>query len=290
LSFIFFILKRAEQRGVIIAKAHAIKSARYPALYEMLKTPPAARKALKNWKNEGKQAALEEASTSTPALEGVSDRPLIQDGQVAADENSGSQNTEAQNTAAGSRPRESAPVRNSSEPRTDSGDQMEAAPPFAALSTSMVVRGDTLASSLPPQYMTFSESLLQKTRRGKRLVVTCNLAKSYPNFHIECNYVYIDQHERVNLSQTDTRTSFAIISTKENIWAVATEKKGYNEDFIKGLVGDAEYARLEGDASGPVKGHSKSYGSSVVAKVAKKVTIPDGFDLGGIWCKAGGVL
>lgn len=136
--------------------------------------------------------------------------------------------------------------------------------------------------------MTFSEPVLEKTRRGSRLVVTCKLEKSYPNFHLQCEYLYVDEHERVNQSQRDTRMSFAIISTADNIWVVAMEQKGYNEDFVRGLVGDEEYARLERGVSGPVRGHDKRSGHSAVARVAKKIQIAEGFDLGGIWCKAAG--
>ncbi|KAL2201525.1 hypothetical protein P885DRAFT_26529 [Corynascus similis CBS 632.67] len=219
------------------AKACAIKSARYPVLYELLKTPPAARKSLRIWKKEGRQATTRDTPINTHMLEGVQVTP----------------------------------------------------PPGTGPSTALAVSSSTMPIRLlPPQHMTFSEPLLEKTWRGTRLVITCELEKSYPNFHIQCEYIYIDQFERVNLSQTETRISFATISTKENIWIVAIEQKGYNEDFIRGLVGDEEYAKLQEEVSGPVRGYDRCSSPSVVAEVAKKITIPQGFDLGGIWCEAAG--
>jgi hypothetical protein len=52
-------------------------------------------------------------------------------------------------------------------------------------------------------------------------------------------------------------------------------------------VGEAVYVRLDGDVSGPIRGYRRS--SDLAArKVAKKIEIPLGYDLGGIWCKAAG--
>ncbi|KAK4203936.1 hypothetical protein QBC40DRAFT_7766 [Triangularia verruculosa] len=224
------------------AKAYAIKTARYPVLYEMLKTPAAARRALESWKKAPMQAESGENSSETP---------------ITGDQDGG---------------------------ETASGHQ---AAPVSATSTALVTASGPHVMSLPPQHMTFSEPLLEKTRRGTRFVVTCELEKSYPNFHIQCEYIYINQQERVNRSQTDTRISLANISTKESLWVVAMEQTGYNEEFIRGLVGDEDYAKLN-NASGPVRGHDKGAGPSVVAKVAKKITFPEGYDLGNIWCKAVG--
>ncbi|AEO63817.1 uncharacterized protein THITE_48227 [Thermothielavioides terrestris NRRL 8126] len=207
------------------ATAHAIKSARYPVLYEKLKAPAAARRALKTWRKEGEQGAAQEAASNALALDNQV-RPAIGDGQ-------------------------------------------------------------TTSSELPPQHMTFSEPLLENKKRGRRLRITCTLEKSYPNFHIECEYTYIDESERVNGSRIDTRISCAVISTRENVWVVTFEQRGYNERFIKGFVGEAEYARLDGEISGPIKGYGKSSDLSTV-KMAKKIRIPEGYDLGGIWCEAAG--
>lgn len=134
--------------------------------------------------------------------------------------------------------------------------------------------------------MTFSKPILEMTWRGSRLRIACDLDQSYPNFHIECRYIYVDDSETINLSRTDMRLSLAAISTRENMWVLAMEKRGYNEAFIKGFVGAAEYDRLEKQRSGPVRGHQKS--TPVIAAVAKKIQIPDGFNLGGVWCKAAG--
>ncbi|KAK4647391.1 uncharacterized protein QC761_101130 [Podospora bellae-mahoneyi] len=211
------------------ATAYAIKTARYPVLYEMARTPAVARKALETWKRQPSQPSIPEGSN------------------------------------------------------TSTGGQGQAGP-----STAPVVRGATsITTALPPQHMAFSKPVLEKNRRGTRYVITCELEKAYPNFHIQCEYIYLNQQERVNHSWTDTRISLVNISTKENLWVVAMEQIGYNEAFIKGLVGDEEYAQL-GSVDGPVKGHDKYSGPSFVAKVAKKITIPEGYDLGNIWCKAAG--
>ncbi|KAL2138782.1 hypothetical protein VTI28DRAFT_6236 [Corynascus sepedonium] len=272
------------------AKACAIKSARYPVLYELLKTPPAARKSLRIWKKEGRQATTRDTPINTPMLEGVHNRPLIEDGQTVTNQNSGTMEIGAQHATEDARHQEPAAINVSDLSRTESGGQVQVTPPpGTGPSTALAVSSSTMpVRLLPPQHMTFSEPLLEKTWRGTRLVVTCELEKSYPNFHIQCEYIYIDQFERVNLSQTETRISFATISTKENIWIVAIEQKGYNEDFIRGLVGDEEYAKLQEEVSGPVRGYDRCSSPSVVAKVAKKITIPQGFDLGGIWCEARG--
>lgn len=134
--------------------------------------------------------------------------------------------------------------------------------------------------------MTFSEPLLQRKKRESHLLITCTLAKSYPNFHLQCEYLYLDKTEVVNSSQSDTRLSFATILTKENIWVVAMEQSGYNEMFIKGVVGEDEYARLDEEGSGPTEGYPIS--TETAAPVVKKIRVPAGYDLGGIWCKAVG--
>ncbi|KAK0669108.1 hypothetical protein QBC41DRAFT_275520 [Cercophora samala] len=213
------------------ATAYAIKTAQYPVLYELVKTPTTARKSLASWKSQFTRPSTQEGNTTT-----------------------GDQ-------------RPGAPLSNT-------------APP-----TTLVAGSATSPVTLPPQHMSFSEPLLEKTRRGSRFVVTCELEKAYPNFHIQCEYIYLNQQERTNQSQTDTRISLANIATKENLWVVAMEQIGYNEAFLRGLVGDEEYSKLD-RVSGPVKGHDKYSGPSIAAKVAKKIKIPEGYDLGNIWCQA----
>ncbi|GAB1317991.1 hypothetical protein MFIFM68171_08201 [Madurella fahalii] len=266
-----------------MSTAYAIKAARYPLLYEKLKAPAAARKALKIWKNkkDGKAAVVEETN----------DRLLIQDAQRAANDSPGpvddngtrrdgstTENIDLQVLAQNDRHR--------NEAARDSSEAGKIAAASAAPSTAMVVHRARPTGDLPAQHMTFSEPILEKTRRGSRLRISCSLEQSYPNFFIECTYVYIDKSETVNLSRTDTRLSFATISTRENLWVVAMEKRGYNEAFIKGFVGEAEYDRLDKLGSEPIKGRPKS--TPVTEAVTKKIRILDGFDLGGIWCAAAG--
>ncbi|KAK4171726.1 hypothetical protein QBC36DRAFT_339416 [Triangularia setosa] len=217
------------------ATAYAIKTARYPVIYEMMKAPGEARKALETWRKNSSHTGDQEVDTSPH-------------------------------------------------------DDQEQGIPLSTIpapSTALVARSSTSTVNLPPQHMTFSEPLLEKARRGPRYVITCELEKAYPNFHIQCEYIYLNKQERVNHSQSDTRISLANLSTKENLWVVALEQTGYNEPFIRGLVGDEEYDKLNGE-TGPVRGHDKQSGSSVVAKVAKKITIPEGYDLGNVWCQAVG--
>ncbi|KXX80197.1 hypothetical protein MMYC01_204227 [Madurella mycetomatis] len=269
------------------ATAYAIKTARYPLLYEKLKTPGAAKKALRTWKKDGKAVVVE----------GTNDGLLIQGAKNATGDSSGSKNdndagrddtgTEnitLQDFAQNNIHHNEAP--DGSGKAGGSRNIKSLAPASTAPSTAMAVRGTIPTAQLPAQHMTFSEPILEKTRRGNRLHITCNLGQSYPNFHIECRYIYVDESETINLSHTDTRLSFAAISTRENMWVVAMEKKGYNEAFITGFVGGAEYDRLDRQGNEPVKGYHKSI--PLTGAVAKKIQIPDGFDLGGIWCKAVG--
>lgn len=268
-------------------------------LYEKLKAPAAAKKALKTWKKEAKLLAVDEDASGAPRLE-HQDQRLLQDAPRAAEGNAvaaardnttaldGTEGIELQDMSVASRPQDAPAGDASSSGSSGSPDGGTLAPrPSAAASTAVVVHGTQHADRLlPPQHMSFSEPVTEKTKHGTRLCITCTLDKSYPNFHIECAYNFLDKTERVNSSQTDTRFSFATISTRENVWVVAMEQKGYNEAFIKGLIGEAEYSRLDGEVVEPIRGHTKS--SSVAAPVAKKIRIPAGFDLGGIWCKAAG--
>ncbi|KAL2168403.1 hypothetical protein VTG60DRAFT_7316 [Thermothelomyces hinnuleus] len=273
------------------ATAQAVKTARYPVLYEKLKAPAAAKKALKIWK-ERKQGAVGEIPAGALALE-THDRRLLQDGRTASDNNGSDRTAQVQDPGEANRRDRGKAPRDSSRSTTRSGNRSlaplpSAASPVTAPSTSgalVASRKARAANDLPPQHMTFSEPLLEQTKRGRRLRITCTLEKSYPNFHIECDYTYVDRSERVNSSQTDTRISSAVITTRENVWIVVFEQMGYNEEFIKGLVGETEYARLDGDVSEPIKGHGKPSDLATV-KVHKKIKIPEGFDLGGIWCKA----
>ncbi|AEO62059.1 hypothetical protein MYCTH_2312984 [Thermothelomyces thermophilus ATCC 42464] len=254
------------------ATAQAVKTARYPVLYEKLKAPAAAKKALKIWK-ERKQGAVGEIPAGALALE-THDRPLLRDGRTASDNNGSGRTAQVQDPG--------------EVYRCDRTPLPSAASPVTAPSTSgalVASRKARAANDFPPQHMTFFGPLLEQTKRGRRLRITCTLEKSYPNFHIECDYTYVDKSERVNSSQTDTRISSAVIRTRENIWIVVFEQMGYNEEFIKGLVGETEYARLDGDVGEPIKGHGKTSDLATV-KVHKKIKIPEGFDLGGIWCKA----
>ncbi|KAH6627166.1 hypothetical protein B0J18DRAFT_409373 [Chaetomium sp. MPI-SDFR-AT-0129] len=292
--------RRRNKQSYSATTAHAIKTARYPVLFEKLKAPVAARRALKTWKKRGMQGAVEENPTSALALETHDQQvqPLVEDGrtEAEADNNGSDQNTAVREPAEVNRRHqgEEAPSERS-QSQTGSGNESIAPPPSTfspvitpSTSTALVVGDKAVAANdLPPQYMTFSKPLLEKTRRGRRHRITCTLEKSYPNFHIECEYTYVDKSEKVNASRTDTRISCAAISTKENVWVVAFEQEGYNEEFIKGFVGEAEYVRLDGEGNGPIKGYSKSSDLATV-KVTKKIRIPKGFDLGGTWCKATG--
>ena len=134
--------------------------------------------------------------------------------------------------------------------------------------------------------MAFSEPVLKRFKRESHMLITCKLAQSYPNFHLECEYIYLDRSERVNATQTDTRISSATIRTRENIWVLALEQKGYNESFTRGLLGEEQYARLDRAGSDPVEGSAIS--ETVAAPVTKKIVVPEGFDLAEIWCKPAG--
>jgi hypothetical protein len=287
-----YVPRPSELKAWLIAKAWAVKTARYPVLYKKLKAPAAARKALKSWKKDRKIVALEETD-DPPALE-CRTRLAIQDAPRGNDENSRvvdeddtargdtEDGIELQNLSDNSRPQERT-LNDSGTSRMIASNSSLSQPPTSP-SNAVVVHKTLPRHNLPPQHMTFSEPLLEKTRRGNRLRITCTLEPSYPNFHIECDYTFIDKSERINSQQTDTRLSFASILTKQNIWVIALEQKGYNEAFIKGCVGEAGYARLESEVSGSIKGHRRSTESA--APVGKKISIPEGFDLGGIWCKA----
>jgi hypothetical protein len=193
-------------------------------LYEKLKAPAAARRALKAWKKEEKQGAGEQIRTDVCVL-GTHGRPLIEEDQTAADENGGNTEAQPEDSAEGNghyqeEAEQAAP--GSSESVTGStttGNVSLAAPPSAvspvagpSTSAALVVGSKArTADDLPPQYMTFSEPRLEKTSRGSVLRITCTLGKTYPSFHIDCNYTYVDKSERVNSSQTDTRISSALI-------------------------------------------------------------------------------
>lgn len=112
--------------------------------------------------------------------------------------------------------------------------------------------------------------------------------KSYPNFHIQCHYHFEDIWEDTNERTSQTRYAFAAIWTRENFWPIALEQEGYNERFIKSTVGEEEYARLESE----VQGHEPIRGSRLpmegMSNVAKKVRIPNDFDLALLSCKSRG--
>jgi hypothetical protein len=122
-------------------------------------------------------------------------------------------------------------------------------------------------------------------------LLVSTLEKSYPNFHIECRYLHIDKSETTfNNYEAAMRVSIAAITTSENCWLVALEQRDYNEMYVRGMVGETEYERLDGGANGLVKGHRKLPNSAapVKATMAKKIGVPQGFDLGNIWCRAAG--
>jgi hypothetical protein len=265
--------------------AHAVKSAYYPVLYEKMKSPREAKKALKNWKKGKKRAPVLEGPGSN-RLEG-NNRGLIQevpnvqehgnlgvvdDTSQPVEDSNAAQNVDAHDFSNSGHANRAAHETSNPEPLSS---------PLAPNTSNMLVVRNPI--NLPPQQMNFSDPVFEKTKRGSRVKITCTLLKSYPNFHLECDYEYIDKKETVNYSITEVRVSLARISTRENLWVIAFEKKGYNEDFIKGVVGEAEYARLESEVDGPIVGDSKP---GRIFRISKKVNVPEGFDLGGIWCKA----
>ena len=123
-------------------------------------------------------------------------------------------------------------------------------------------------------------------------LLVSTLEKSYPNFHIEGRYLHIDKagFETINDDGATARVSIVAITTNENCWLVALEQKDYNEVFVRRMVGETEYERLDGQASGPVKGHRRLpyLAAPVENTMAKKISVPERFDLGNIWCKAAG--
>lgn len=268
-----------------------MKSARYPVLYEKIKAPAAAKKALKKWRKDPGVAVTDEAQ-GVPTLGCVNEARIEgtrrQDGSESS---AAGGNTTPRSTYGGTQPedptddtfrlRRTSSDGNTSRTSAGNGELGES----TASSSLAVARSTAPTIPLPPQHMTFSDPVLEKTKRGNRIVVTCILAKSYPNFHLECEYTYINKSDRKNSSQTDTRFSYATITTRENTWVVAFEQTGYNEAFIKAVVGEEEYTRLK-SSGGPVEGHPKD--SGVAAGVGKKIDIPREFDLGGIWCVADG--
>jgi hypothetical protein len=78
-----------------------------------------------------------------------------------------------------------------------------------------------------------------------------------------------------------------VLETNENCWVVAMEQPGKNEASMKKVIGEAEYSRVGSvKLEEPEKGVPRGEPSN--QHVAKKIVVPDGYNLISMWCQTEG--
>jgi hypothetical protein len=139
-------------------------------------------------------------------------------------------------------------------------------------------------AGLPPQQMTFSAPTVRNVDGKPQLCISCTVDEAYPNFHLQCIYEYLDHTEILDSVRKEVRLAFATIQTLENSWVIALEQRGQNSIYIKEVIGETEYARLENAAIGnPEQGQPGAANA-----ISKKIEIPSNYDLTSLWCQTEG--
>lgn len=140
---------------------------------------------------------------------------------------------------------------------------------------------------LAPQQMTFSATEGRQVEGKPHFCITCTVDEAYPNFHIQCILQYLNHTETLDGDVKIVRLAVAVIQTNENSWILALEQRGTNDSSTKQLLGETEYNRLESIKIGRAeKGLPK--GSPTHIHAAKKIVVPNGYDLGKAWCQPDG--
>jgi hypothetical protein len=134
--------------------------------------------------------------------------------------------------------------------------------------------------------MTFLPPEVRQVDGKPHLCITCRLEEAYPNFHIQGIFQYLDHTETI-LDTKRIRLAFVTLETKDYCWVVAMEEPGKNEDSMRKVIGDAEYTRLGNvRLEEPEKGVPRDEPDN--HHMAKKIIVPDGYDLISMWCKTEG--
>lgn len=123
---------------------------------------------------------------------------------------------------------------------------------------------------LPPQFLTISEPQMESTKQGKLLRITCKLQKSYPNFHIQSQYQFLEDWQDNIRGKRVIRYAVVAIWTRENFWTVSLEQEGFHVNTLKETLGEEGYSRWEKESQGrgPLRGRRLPYGP--VGREAKK--------------------